>query len=38
LSPTFINGKINDRPQINLIEGDNKNGNEDNQGLEEAEE
>lgn len=30
LSPTFINGKINDIPQINLIEGNNKNENKNN--------
>lgn len=30
LSPTFINAKINDIPQINLIEGNNKNDNKNN--------
>lgn len=30
LSPTFINGKINDIPQINLIEGNNKNDSKNN--------
>lgn len=30
LSPTFINGKINNTPQINLIEGNNKNDNKNN--------